>query len=143
LSFFKTKWSLKDSSQVSISSTFYEQLLRWYYVVKKSKSKLWLEKSCAKHFHTKKVNVKCWWTWPHESSVNDCPKKLIFEDLPIVLPYRCSESLCSDISAKPVHFQDRDQCTFKSDALFVASCYQATPTLSLSLSCPYHPTQAV
>ena len=27
------------------------------------KAKLWLEKSCAKHFRTKNVHVKCWWIW--------------------------------------------------------------------------------
>jgi len=43
-----------------------------------------------------------------------------------------SESLYSDISDKPVLFQDTDQCTLKPNALSVASCDQATPTLSLS-----------
>ncbi len=39
-----------------------------------------------------------------------------------------SDSLYSQISAKPVHFQNTDQCTLKSNAL----SDQATPTLSLS-----------
>jgi len=40
-----------------------------------------------------------------------------------------SDSLYSQISAKPVHFENTDQCTLKSNAL----SDQATPTLSLSL----------
>ena len=41
-----------------------------------------------------------------------------------------SDSMYSEISAKPVHFQDTGHSTFKSNALSVASCDQATPTLS-------------
>ncbi len=33
------------------------------FAAKKFKSKLWLDKSCPKHFHTKNLRVKCWWNW--------------------------------------------------------------------------------
>jgi len=41
-------------SFVSISSTFYEQLFRQYSLQKNCKAKLQLDKSCSKHFLTKR-----------------------------------------------------------------------------------------
>ena len=32
---------------------------------KEYKVKLYVQKSCSKHFCTKKPVVKCWWNWPH------------------------------------------------------------------------------
>ncbi len=39
------------------------QLLLWYSCAKKLQSQTELEKSCTKHFLTKKARVKCWWNW--------------------------------------------------------------------------------
>ncbi len=46
-----------------ISSTFYEQLLRWYSCAKKLQSQIVAREELQKHFCTKKARVKCWWNW--------------------------------------------------------------------------------
>jgi len=44
-------------------------ILRAAFALKKLQSQLKLDKSCAKHFGTKKACIKCWWNW-HLKSIS-------------------------------------------------------------------------
>ncbi len=84
-------------------AAFVSIFLPQYSCLKNYKAKLWLEKSCAKHFSIKKASIKCWWNW-HLTSISStffCAR-FSYEFLAKVTRKSCQNDVCQKFVRKNV-----------------------------------------